>query len=209
MTITLSENNVSEYPSTAQLTMRRGSLYKYKSLNPPHFDHVIEIIKECMIYIPRPSELNDPEECKPQQTIGDISASTYRPKIEAWIRRCLAHRNPLPSEAEIQTELQQITQTHLEMLVNEATESYHHAIEKRYRILSLSDSRDNHHLWVNYADSYTGICLGFFVDPFFGSAFKVQYADTIPAFDITGDEGFDTIIATALTKRLKWRDEGE
>ena len=123
--------------------------------------------------------------------------------------RCVAHRVPPPSETEIQTELQQLSQTHLEMLIKEASVTYHQAVEKRYRILSLADSRENHHLWVNYADSYAGICLGFFVDPLFGSAYQVQYAEAIPTFDITSNEGFDALVATALTKRLKWKNEGE
>jgi hypothetical protein len=201
--------NFLQPPPTAQLTMRRGSLYKYKSLRDPHFDHVIEIIRDCMIYVPRPSQLNDPDECKPQQLIGDISAPSYRPKIEAWVRRCVAHRVPPPSEAEIQIELQQLKQDHLEELTKEATLSYHQAVEERYRILSLTDSKENHHLWSAYADNYAGICLEFFVDPIFGSAFQVQYADTIPAFDITNNENFDALVATALTKRLKWSEERE
>lgn len=189
--------------------MRRGSLYKYKSLRPPHFDYVTEIIRDCMIYVPRPSELNDPDECKPQQTIGDISDPSYRPKIEAWVRRCVAHRIPPPSEAETQIELQQLNQSHLEALIKESELIYHQAVDERYRILSLSDSKENHHLWSAYADCYAGICLEFFVDPFFGSAFQVQYADAIPAFDITNNENFDPLVATALTKRLKWSEEGE
>ena len=139
----------------------------------------------------------------------DRKDGIYRPKIEAWVRRCVAHRIPPPSEAGIQTELQQLNQTHLEMLVKEATDSYHHEVEERYRILSLADSRENHHLWANYADFYAGICLGFFVDPLFGTAYQVQYAEAIPTFDITNNEGFDALVATALTKRLKWKDEGE
>jgi hypothetical protein len=189
--------------------MRRGSLYKYKSLSALSFDHVTEIIRDCMIYVPRPSQLNDPEECRPLQTICDISDPSYRPKIEAWVRRCVAHRVPLPSEAEIQIELQQLNQKHLEELIKEAIPTFHQEVEKRYRILSLADSKENHHLWSAYADYYTGICLEFFVDPFFGSAYQVQYADATPAFDITDNESFDTLVATALTKRLKWSEESE
>jgi hypothetical protein len=170
---------------------------------------VTEIIRDCIIYVPRPSELNDPEECKPQQTIDDISNPSYRPKIEAWVRRCVAHREPLPSEAEIQIELQQLNQNHLDELIKESTLTYHQALEERYRILSLSDSKENHHLWSAYADYYAGICLEFFVDPLFGSAFQVQYSDAIPAFDITNNENYDALVATALTKRTKWSDERE
>lgn len=196
-------------PPTAQLTMRRGSLYKYKSLKGPGLEHVFEIIRDARIYVPRPSQLNDPEECKPLQTIGNISAPSYRPAVEAWVRRCIAHRVPVPPEEKIQNELKQLDQAQLEEMVKEATIQYQQEVEKRYRILSLSDSNTNHHLWSQYADYYAGICLEFFVNPFFGSAFQVQYRDAISAFDITNNEGYDALVATALTKRLKWSEERE
>lgn len=201
-------NDISGHPPTAHLTLRWGCLYKYKSLHASQFDYVTEIIRDCLIYIPKPSELNDPEECKPQQTVGDISDPFYLQKIESYLRRCVAHRVPPPSEAEIQAELRQLSPAHFETLIKEVTATYHQAVEERYRMLSLADSRENHHLWVNYADSYAGICLGFSVDPLFGNAYQVQYSESIPTFDVTNEE-FDVLVATALTKRLKWKDEGE
>jgi hypothetical protein len=197
------------HPLQASVTLRRGHLYKYKSLRGQNFDHVVEIIRDCRIYCPRPSELNDPAECKPQLVIDDITSPTYRPRIDAWVRRCVAHRAPVPTEAEIQAELASLTQARLEELVAGATVAYHEEVNNRYRILSLADSPDNHHLWANYADGYGGVCLAFFVDPMFGSAFRVAYSDAFPAFDVTNNERFDTLVATALVKRTAWQGECE
>lgn len=196
-------------PPTAQLTMQRGNLYKYKSLKGPGLEHTLEIIRDSKIFVPSPSQLNDTEECKPQQTIGDFSDPLYRQKVEAWVRRCIAHRAPPPSEERIQIELRQLNQARLEVLVKEATIQYQQEVERRYRILSLSDSKTNNHLWSEYADHYQGVCLEFFVCPLLGSAFQVQYRDTIPAFDVTNDENYDTLVATVLTKRVKWSEEHE
>jgi hypothetical protein len=197
------------HPVQASVTLRRGRLYKYKSLRDENFDHVMEIIKDHRIYCSRPLQLNDPAECKPQLVINSIDDPAYRPKVDAWVRRCVARRNPIPSEPEILVELASLTQSKLEALIAEATSMYQSEVDKRYRILSLADSLANHHLWFNYADAYAGVCVEFFVDPMLGSAYRVDYSETLPAIDITNNDGFDALIATALLKRTAWRNERE
>lgn len=196
-------------PEQAHVTLRRGNLYKYKSLKGSGLDHVIEIIRDCQIYCPRPSQLNDPAECKPQLVIGDIGDPAYWPKVETWVRRCISHRVPPPPELQIQNELASLTQEKLQALVAEASAAYQQAVEVQYRILSLADSCTNHHLWVNYADQYTGVCIRFFVDPFFGSAYRMSYSDEVSALDITLNEGFDALTQTALVKCTAWQNEQE
>lgn len=196
-------------PTQAHVTLRRGRLYKYKSLKGFSYDHVCEILRDSVIYIPRPSQLNDPMECRPLMAIGDIGDPTYRSKVNAWVRRCVTHRIPPPTEKQIQQELAQLTQQRLEGLIREATALYHHEVDARYRILSLSDSLTNHHLWYEYADNYEGVCLEFFVDPMLGSAYQMIYRDEVPFLDITNNEGFDALILTALVKRLQWQRESE
>lgn len=193
----------------AHLTLRRGTLYKYKSLKGDNFDHVIEIIRDSLIYCPRPSQLNDDKECKPKMLIGDISDPTYGPCVESWARRCISHREPQPTEEQIRRELASLTQDKLNSMINEATESFHVEVNRRYRILSLADSVTNDYLWVNYANNYEGVCLGFFVDPLFGSAFQVAYTDTIAAFDITKNNGFNSLYWTMLIKQTRWEKEKE
>lgn len=196
-------------PIQAHVKLRRGHLYKYKSLKGANYDHVREILCEHMIFCPRPSQLNDPIECKPLLTIGDIADPAYRPKVEAWVRRCVAHRVTPPSEERIQAELAQLTQSKLEAMIKQATDLYQHEVNERYRILSLADSAENYLLWTNYADNYEGVCLEFFVDPMLGSAYQVVYSDEFPVLDITKNEGFDALIMTALVKRTQWQQEAE
>jgi hypothetical protein len=59
------------------------------------------------------------------------------------------------------------------------------------------------------AASRGGVSIEFFVDPMLGSAFRVDYSDTLPAIDITNNEEFDALVATGLVKRTDWRNEGE
>jgi hypothetical protein len=197
------------YPNQAHTRLRHGHLYKFKSLQGANFAHVREIVRDSMIFCPRPDQLNDPDECKPAMVIGDIFDPKYWPKVEAWVRRCVRHRETPPTEEEIQTELSTLTQERLAELVRKANDEYHRAINNRFRILSLADSRTNDHLWQAYADNYAGVCLEFFVDPMLGSAYEVQYSDEFRALDITNDEGFDALMQTALIKRTRWKSEGE
>ncbi len=200
---------MAQQPRQAYLTLARGHLYKYKSLHGDNFAHVREIVRDSMIYCPRPEQLNDEEECKPKMIIGNITDPEYWPKVEAWVRRCVSRRSPPPTEAEIQIELKTLTQKKLEEMVSGATEQYHRAVNARYRIVSYSDSVKNNHLWMKYADDYQGICLQFFVDPMLESTYQVSYSDEVPALDITDNETFDALIKTYLIKRKKWMSEGE
>jgi hypothetical protein len=153
-----------------QVAIGRGHFYKYKPLVGSAFEHVCEILSDSKIFFPRPSQLNDPEECKPSMTIGDIGDPQYRPSVDAWVRRCITHREPQPSEEEIQAELAQLTQEQLEGLLKDVDIEYRAAVENRYRILSLSNSPRNHHLWRKYAAEYNGVCLEFHVNSNFGTA---------------------------------------
>lgn len=193
----------------AHVTLRRGHLYKYKSLAGDNLAHTLEIIERSLIYCPRPTQLNDPDECRPDFVLGDIADPAYRPQVDAWVRRCIMHRPEQVTEEQIQAELAQLTQQRLEALLAEANSEYHTAVDTRYRILSLADSCKNDHLWVRYADNYTGVCLQFFVDPMFGTAYQMRYSDTVPALDITDNEGFTALNMTALVKRKRWANEGE
>src|SRR6266850_4986972 len=92
----------------AQVVFARGFLYKYKPLTGKGFEQVREIVRDSRIFFPRPSQLNDPLECRPSTTIGDITDPNYWPSVEAWVRRCVAHRRPPPREDQIQAELRRL-----------------------------------------------------------------------------------------------------
>ena len=189
--------------------MAHGYLYKYKPLSGSAFNHVREIISESKIFFPRPSQLNDPKECKPTMSIGDISDPIYRPSVDAWIRRCVAHRVPQPSEAEIQLELASITQGKLVELLGEVDVEYQAAVENRYRILSLADSPVNRHLWDVYANNFNGVCLQFAVNSRFGTAYQVSYTDGKHSLDLTSLDNYEHLVKTGLVKRRKWQKEKE
>src|SRR5258708_9203536 len=187
----------------------RGFLYKYKPLSDKSFGHVCEVIRDSKIFFPRPSQLNDPAECKPTTTIGDITDPQYRPAVEAWVRRCVAHRVQPPSEAQIQQELAELTQEKLLWMLKQVDIEYRAAVESRYCVLSLADSPVNSHLWDAYADRFGGVCLQFAVDSRFGTAYQVQYIDGDRTLDLTSADDYEHLVQTGLVKRRKWRHERE
>jgi hypothetical protein len=196
-----------EFRVHAGVTLRKGHLYKYKSLDGTQIDHVIEIVRDSRLYFPRPSQLNDPEEGKPRLVVGNVKDPTYWPAVEAWVRRCVSHRPRPPTEAEIQAELAQLTQERLDAMVCEAEPELTRALDRRYRIFSLADSPWNRHLWERYAGN--GVCLEFHVESRFGTAFAVEYSDQPRYLDLVSYNAFDHLVKMALIKARRWREERE
>lgn len=186
----------------------RGPLYKYKSLVGSDFERTVDILRESRIYCPRPSQLNDELECKPDMVIGDFNDPTYKASVEAWVRRCVRHRPVAPTEEEIQQELAQLTPEKLMHMAGESAPEYHAAIDQQFRIVSLALSPANAHLWWDYADRFRGICIQLHLTPWI-PAYRVKYSDIVPILDLVDDEGFAALDMTALRKRLKWAPENE
>jgi len=186
----------------------RGPLYKYKSLAGREFERTVEILRDNRIYCPKPSQLNDELECKPDLVIGDFNDPAYKANVEAWVRRCVRHRSVEPTEEEIQQELAQLTSEKLRHMAGETAPEYHGAIDQQYRIVSLALSPANSHLWWNYADQFRGVCIQLHLTPWI-TAYRVRYSDTVPILDLVDDEGFGALDMTALRKRVKWAPEDE
>jgi len=190
------------------ISIHKGPLFKYKSLDGANFDHTLEILRDSRIYCPTPTQLNDKLECKPDIIIGDLNDPQYRRNVEGWARRCIAHRDEQPTEEQIQAELAQLTSERLRELADATAGPYHEAIDRQYRILSMAKSPVNSHLWSEYAADYTGVCIQFDVRHLV-TAYNVKYSDEVPLLDLTDNNGFASLNMTALRKRKKWEPEGE
>ncbi|WP_176097178.1 DUF2971 domain-containing protein [Burkholderia cepacia] len=190
------------------IDLYRGPLYKYKSLSDETFAHTVEILREHRIFIPKPTQLNDDLECKPELVVGNFDNPNYRATVEAWVRRCVRHRPEQPTEEEIQHELAQLTVERLKEFAGQSSPEYHAAIDQQVRILSMAIAPDNDHLWQAYADGYSGVCIQMHLTPWL-NAYRVKYCDEVPILDLSDDESFCALDMTALRKRLKWSYEGE
>jgi hypothetical protein len=193
---------------TDYVDLYRGPLYKYKSLDDKAFDHTMEILRDHRIFVPKPTQLNDPLECKPEMVVGNLGDPAYKASVEAWVRRCVRHRPQQPTEQEIQQELLQLTPDKLAELAALSELEYHSAIDAQYRILSMATAYDNAHLWNAYANNYTGACIQMHLTPWI-NAYHVKYTDVVPLLDLVDDASFAALDMTGLRKRLKWEVEGE
>jgi len=146
-------NNVSQTTrflkiDNSGLVMARGLLYKYKSLeNEKQINYVIELITKQKIYCPKPSQLNDDKEFKPELVIGDLTDTVYLSKVRQWAEKIMSNRHPRPSEEEIQNELSTLTESKLRKLAEESTNDYRQSLNDRFRVVSLSTTPNNQHLW--------------------------------------------------------------
>ncbi|KPC54568.1 DUF2971 domain-containing protein [Amantichitinum ursilacus] len=191
------------------LNFWNGPLFKYKSLDGNGIHHVLELIRNRLLYFPKPSILNDPEECKPNYVLGNYGDPDYRPRVHAWARRCMLGREPHPSEEEMQVELDGLTQEKLDALLPAANADIHRELDAKMRIMSLSTSAQNQHLWNEYACNHKGIAIELDLRNQLALAQEVIYHDEIRTIDLTDSMSFDDLKKGVLTKTTIWAPEQE
>lgn len=202
-------NTIKHRTIQGDVTIAQGHFYKYKSLAGRGLKQTREIVRDSRIFFPRPSQLNDPRECKPTMVIGDISDEKYWPAVEAWVRRCVAGNVPPPSEEQIQAQLAQLTQPLLYDMMRQSEIEFRVAVDRHYMILSLADSAHNNHLWKDYAGDFSGVCMQFLVNARFGTCYRVRYCDDDRMIDLTSIEDMEHLVQTVLVKRSLWKRENE
>ena len=130
----------------AKITFGRGYFHKYKSLAEDNLSHTLEIIETLGIYCPKPSELNDEDEFRPIFTAAKLSEEGYRVEIENWVRRCISTRGLNPTEEKIQAELKALNQGRLDDIAVELSKQFYEEVNKKHRVISMTNSPLNHHL---------------------------------------------------------------
>ena len=191
------------------INVGRGCFHKYKSLEGSNFDQALELIETLAIYCPRPSELNDDDEFRPTFSAAQLSDKGYRNQVEKWVRRCLTKSNSIPTEVEIKAELLALTQERLDAIAIELSKQFYDEVNKKHRVISMTNSPLNHHLWSEYAKNYSGVCFEFEISPWLTTMYEVQYSDEPKKLDLASDADLQQLSVTALTKHVDWSDEKE
>lgn len=205
----MASNNPTDKTKTNILVMVRGCFYKYKSLADDKFIQVIEIIRDCSLYFAKPEQFEDKFELKPVVTVGDLSDGLYRRSVEEWVTKVLKLNTPSITDIEISNELNALTQKGLEEFANKFEPGYSEQIRSEYRILSLGDADNNHHLWLHYADNFSGICFGLHIDESILPLYRVEYSHHPPSFDVASRQEYEILKTSVLTKSEEWRAEAE
>ena len=193
----------------AKITFGRGYFHKYKSLAGNNLNHALEIIETLGIYCPKPSELNDEDEFRPIFTAAKLSEEGYRIEIERWVRRCISTRGFTPTEDQIQSELKALNQERLDAIAVELSKQFYEEVNTKHRVISMTNSPCNHHLWSEYAQDYSGICFEFRMSPWLATMYEVEYVNQPKLLDLASNADFEQLKVVALTKNTKWAAEEE
>lgn len=194
-------------------------LYKFRNIAKDSSDqtkpdknklcYIERIFTHKELYFPSPIDLNDPLECRPLVTVGDMADQLYREKYVSYAKKVMIAGGNTADPNEISTWLEKHTQEEAQNLCGQLTEALRLDLAK-YRICSFSAVNNNPLLWSHYADSHQGFCLIFDADnELFGEARKVEYQDEYPAYDFTEEDEYEVMKNSGLVKFTDWSYEKE
>ncbi len=194
-------------------------LYKFrwiqKDSNDPtqpdenKLNYIERIFSHNELHFPSPIALNDPLECRPLLTVGDLSDEEYKQNHIAHARRIMIDGGNTADPEQITAWLENLTQLEAEEFAKEQTDGFRSALGK-YRVCSFCAKPDNPIVWSHYADSHRGFCLIFDADnEVFGGAIGVVYQDEYPTLDVTEVDDEKIVKETVSLKFTDWEYEDE
>src|ERR1700730_10178787 len=190
-------------------TFRINHLYHYQSFNA---EFLREVIVDGVIHFSRPSDFNDPWDCRPWFDYDCLAdPEIHEQHVQWYLEISRRNRSDIP-EAVIQrtADVYRNDLAALAAKVQECSEAMAGAIENQYRIYCLSPKADSELMWAHYAAKHQGVCLEFEVrNDLFYHGFEVQYSVDYPRHRMTGFSGLDEHIAPLLTKSAAWSYENE
>ena len=203
----------------AKSHLEEKKLYRFRCIQKDSADatkpdpnklHYIErIFSHNELYFPSPVELNDPLECRPLFTVGDLSEHEYKEKYVTHARKIMIERGNTTDPDKITAWLNNLTQKDAEEFAKAQNEAFRLKLGK-YRICSFCAEPDNSIVWSHYAESHSGLCLIFDADnDLFGGAIKVEYQNEYPTIDVTEDDDYEILKNSGLVKFSDWKYEKE
>ncbi|MEJ2671534.1 MAG: DUF2971 domain-containing protein [Deltaproteobacteria bacterium] len=191
-------------------------LYRYRSLESPENGskesrELERIFTSREIWMPKPSDFNDPFECQPKLILGlgRLGISSYLRKLE---NRRLSYTD--------ETTRKRLLKEAKEKLYSDphgvAKNSYEQFLHNT-GLYCLSEKNDDILMWSHYASGHRGLCLEF--DPaidaqfanryLFGSSLQVIYSEERPVFNVAHIGKPREYQKALLTKSIHWRYEKE
>ncbi|MEW9584649.1 DUF2971 domain-containing protein [Paraburkholderia sp. DGU8] len=172
-------------------------LYHYQSFNACYLERTL---RDRTIHMAKPSEFNDPWDCRPWFDATDLDDPDEREKILQWICRT----DPLEDIEELRRDTEQlramVTVTHL----------FHvKTVSDVYRVYCLTPDPLHPLMWSHYGGGHKGIALEFdATTPQMQYAFGVSYRETYPPIRMY-EEGGSTDLVPIYTKSDVWEYEHE
>lgn len=192
------------FPNAAQRRLKR--LYHWQRFDEGRLE---AILRDNAIYCSRPSDFNDPWDCRPFFNTDLLSdPAELRKHIDWAVRIC--RRAGKMSETDIarmQDELRD--RAVLERMVRQGAMETQQAVMERYRVYCLCPDVTNALMWAHYADSHRGICLEFNVrNEVICCALEVQYFPEFPMTRQYSDDLAENLLPL-IAKSEMWKYENE
>jgi hypothetical protein len=195
------------YRTAAALRLDR--LYHYQSFN---LEYLREVIVEGVLHFSRPSDFNDPWDCRPWFDFECLAdPAIHEEHVQWYLDVSRKHRPDIP-EAQLQrsADVYRNDRDALAAKIQEFSKSIGDVMNTQYRMYCLSPKADCELMWAHYGAKHQAVCLEFAVrNEFFCSAFQVEYSQTYPQFFMTGFAGATEHLAPLLTKSAAWSYEQE
>lgn len=185
-------------------------LYRYRSLSGPGLERVQQMILKSEHYFSSPSKFNDPFDCRPVHRFDGTES-----EVREYLRRLFIKFQPDQAAHDRENEIEAILadpnrdprrpenlQIFAALTASFAT--------NQTGVLCLSAAPDVPLMWSHYAESHTGVCLGFDSESdYFSIAQPVRYTRNRPSVDPIAQSNNQMLEASLFTKSLDWAYEEE
>jgi len=169
-----------------------------------------DLVQKNRIYLSDTRNFNDPWDCRPCFDMSQLNDPAYADKVVDYFYR--AARKQYPSTPEEYHKLRALEvradPEKLRAALIQASDMGDE-ISKRYRVFCLTTHPKNILMWSHYARNHSGICIEFSCSNLvFSGAFKVQYGQNYPTFDLT-DASDERVLLPLVSKSSAWAYEDE
>lgn len=172
------------------------------------------IIEKQEIYVPSPKHFNDPFDCRIPIAYDLISKDSDT--AEKFFKRLVSNNFSNLSLAEREQSIQKLMADR-QKFDEDYTDKHNSETEKimhsQMSVFCVTPLRNNLLMWAHYANSHTGICVGFDSDKLFnlfGIGSMVDYKESYPIISPAEEsEGIDDLKQQLYTKSLHWDYEIE
>jgi hypothetical protein len=192
------------FPNAAQRRLKQ--LYHWQRFDAGRLE---AILRDNAIYCSRPSDFNDPWDCRPffNTELLDDPAEVQK-HIDWAVRICRRDgRMSEPDMARMQEQLRD--RAVLEQKVRELSTATQGGVLERYRVYCLCPDVTNALMWAHYSDSHRGICLEFNVgNEVICCALEAQYFSEFPMTLQYSDDLAENLLPL-LAKSDVWKYENE
>lgn len=162
------------------------------------------------IYCSRPTDFNDPWDCKPHFSTAHLNDPQQRVQHAAWaVDMCRRHTRMSNEDLAVMEHTLRTDPTQAATYVDQISAAMWPEIAQRYRVYCLGPDLGNLLMWSHYADHHRGLCLEFSLrNTVLCGALRCEYLPSFPVMSLEGGAVRDQL-RILLAKAESWSYEKE